>query len=231
MLGLTTALSASPAAAVFTCTGLISNTTINDTVVVPNGVDCIIQETTVTGNVIVQPGGALRLAGSTVNGSVTATQPRWIRIDACGSGGTLMCTNPARSTYIAGNLTVDGVTSMPIPSVGQPNSICDGTYVGGVTTIKNSLSTAFWVIGPPDCAGAGNTFNNGLILENNASPIRVRGNTINNSLRAMGNTGGGEISNNTIRGALVVRNNCPSYVVFGNTASTTSVTPCATAVT
>ncbi len=234
MFGVATALSAPPASAVFLCTGLVVNQTINDGVVVPSNATCILQESTVTGNVTVQPGGALRLAGSTVNGSVSATQPRAIRIDACGSGGELTCASPTRSTFIGGNLTIDGVTSMWNPQIGQPDSICDGTYVGGVTTIRNSGPGSFWVIGPGNggCnpAGPANTFNNGLILENNASTFRVQGNNVNGTLRAQGNTGSSSfITNNRISGALVVRNNCPPWVVTGNTAGVTSISqPCAT---
>jgi hypothetical protein len=220
-------LGAGPASAVVTCTGLIANTTVPDTVIVPNGVDCTISNSTISGSVIVQSGGALFLQGSTVNGYVNATNPRWIRIDALGpctvAGDPTSC---QRRTIIAGSLTVSGTTGTPPGFLA--NYICNGTYVGGNATISNSTASAPWAIGSTNvCSFGGNTFNGSLTIDKNAARVDVANNTVKGNLKASNNTGGGDVSNNTIGGSLSFINNCPPYTYSGNTATgTTSTSPC-----
>src|SRR3954463_1609007 len=116
------AFTAASANATFTCSGTVSDMTINDNVIVPSGANCRLVRDTVNGNVTVQEGGGLIVLNTHITGNLQSIGARWIRID--------------NGSRIDGATQIIGTTGTP-PSL-TVNLICSSTLNGGLQLSQNS---------------------------------------------------------------------------------------------
>lgn len=172
-----------PAAwAAVNCPPDIVNTTVNNSVTVPPGGNCLIFNSTVTGNVIVGAGASITLVGATVKGSFISNGAHDIRMGDCGEFG---CAIP-RKTVVNGNVYITGTTG--VPSFPTKNVICDATFSGGSVVLKNNASP-FLIGSDPQCGfGKGATISGSLLLYNNSATVTLKDDTISGALQCTGNS-------------------------------------------
>jgi len=162
------AFTAASANATFTCSGTVSDMTINDNVIVPAGANFRLVRDDVNGNIQVQSGGALILLNTDVHGNVQATGARWIRID----NGT----------------RIDGIVQI-IRTTGTPpnqtwNTICN-SFIGG--SLQVTSNSAPFAIGDAVACSAGNTIVGTVQISSNTAKVRISNNTIGGNLQCSGN--------------------------------------------
>lgn len=166
----------------------LSNTTINDDVVIPPfPAQCTMINVTVNGNVVIQPTGRFTAVNSTINGNITGTN-----INAL----TLINTTVTRSVSVIGT-----------GSAGAFIGICNSTIRGNLLIQNANSPEGFISIGPACDPAGGNTIGGTVFLTNNRTfadaPIpglRVANNHIGGSLVCTGNTPPASSSNNTVAG-------------------------------
>lgn len=179
--GVAGTVGATAAWATVTCPPDISDTTVNDTVVVPPGATCVIFNSTVTGNVVVGAGASVTLVGATVNGNFVSNGAHDIRMGNCKEFGC----DVSRPTAIRGNVSIQGTTG--VPSFPTKNVICDTTSAGGNVVLQDNKAP-FTIGNDSQCSfGAGDRVAGSLILLNNTAPITVTGNQIGGYLQCSGN--------------------------------------------
>ena len=166
-----TFVSAAPAQT--TCNTTISDTTINGSVLVPNGANCRLIRVTVTGSVQVQPGGAIVILGGHVFGSVQSTGARWFRLD--------------RRARVDGSVQVMG-TTRTVPTF-TANLICQSTIGGTIQVTSNRAPFLIGDFGNEEngCL-AGNAVGQDIQISGNNAQVRVSNNAIGGSLQCSGNT-------------------------------------------
>lgn len=180
--GVAGTVGATAAWATVTCPPEISDTTVNDTVVVPPGATCVILNSTVTGNVVVGAGASITLVGATVNGNFVSDGAHDIRMGNCLEFGC----NASRPTVILGNVSIQRTTG--VPSFPTKNVICDATFAGGNVVLRDN-SAPFAIGSDPDCNfGGGNQIVGSLVLTNNSAPITLTGNQIGGYLHCVGSS-------------------------------------------
>jgi len=175
------AFAAGAAHATFTCSGTVSDMTINDNVIVPNGSNCRLVRVTVNGNVNVQQGGALIVLNTHITGNLQSIGARWIRID--------------NGSRIDGTTQIIGTTGTP-PNF-TVNVICGSTLNGGLQLSQNSAP--FTIGNASDCS-AGNTFGGNVQITNNTAKVRIARNTIRGNLQCAGNRPQATGNNNQVTG-------------------------------
>jgi hypothetical protein len=179
--GVVGTVGATAAWATVTCPPDISDTTVNDTVVVPPGATCVIFNSTVTGNVVVGAGASITLVGATVNGNFVSNGAHDIRMGNCKEFGCAV----SRRTEIKGNISIQGTTG--VPSFPTKNVICDTTFAGGNVVLQDNKAP-FTIGTDSECNfGAGARITGSLLLLNNTAPITLKGNQIGGYLQCAGN--------------------------------------------
>jgi hypothetical protein len=202
MVGAVLALGARDARAadVICATGVVLTGTINGNVIVPAGVDCVI-DATVVGNVDALPGAlSLTLFGAVVLGN----------IDAEDVVGRVL----VRNVIASGNVEISG------PGGPESQAVVCGLRSGGNLNIqKISLVTA---IGPTELGGCligGNNIGGDVTVRRNTGSLVIAFSTVTGSLSVLENTGNTSVGGNSIGGTLKCEDNMPSFALGGNVAT------------
>jgi hypothetical protein len=156
------------------CVGVFTGTA--DNVIVPSGVECILQGAQVRGNVLAKPESMLFIEQSTVHGNVEVK-----RLAHTGSfqsliGGNYRCDDcffeDVVETRVGGNVAITGAD--------DGDFIIEST-IGGNVQIENSLAGAFAFI------IAGNTIGGDVKFEKNRGPVAIEANRISGELQIFDN--------------------------------------------
>jgi hypothetical protein len=165
-----------------TCTGPLSNGTINGNLVVPNGATCRLLNETVAGNVSVGNGAALDVNGATIAGNIRATHCNFVRLN-----------NVAGAVSVAGNVTIEFCTGTVQSGYNIAFSQLLPTAISGNFSCSNNSA--------PCVATFGSVAGNVRVNDNTGGTSVVGGNTIGGNLSCRGNTGVSDNGfNNTVAG-------------------------------
>ena len=212
-------ISAGPALADTSCTGVLTGKIVGN-VVVPTNAHCDIRGATITGDVTMQPGSDTELmirsgsiAGDLIglnptHGFQTGPSQLCMGVTNCADG---FGTATAGTTTVKGSITLDGFS--------YDEFIC-GANVSGALTITRSAS--FWVGDPTGDEDSyvcpGNTIQRGLTASNNGATFAnptIEENRIGGSVTVTNNEGGTHgnrlvIDGNNIANSLSCSGNFPA---------------------
>ncbi len=183
-----------------TCTGTISNTTINGNLVVPANTNCTLgSDVTVGGNVTVDSGASLAITPTAspvkIGGNILA---------ATSPGCFFVAIGSLAPVTIGGNVEIEDCTD----DSGY-NAFGTGTVkIGGNFTCNHSAG---------GCAAIGGSVGGNLMVDDNPGGADVFGNNVGGNVEADGNHSFTTVRNNTIGGNLTCTGNTPAAVASGNT--------------
>ncbi len=227
-------------AADLTYSGDLGGATVEGTLTVPDGVDCIIGGGTVTGDIVVEPGGWLDATSVEVGGDVIATDSYGVSLDGTSVAGDVSVYSvDTRGGFLYVNdLRVGG----SIAAGGVDVEITDSTVAGGVTTQEASyvdlirtsvqgevsldgsaygVSVAGAIVtGSVTVSGGGRDILIGADADGAADTFA---NSIGGGLNLTDNVGNLRVAATTVYGALTLANNSPA-AALGSGVTAGSVT-------
>jgi hypothetical protein len=227
-------------AADLTCSGDLGGATVDGTLTVPDGVDCIIGGGTVTGDIIVEPGGWLDATSVEVGGDVVATDAYGVSLDGTSVAGDVS----AYSADLRGGFLYvnDLMVGGSIAAGGVDVEITDTTVTGSVTTqeatyvdlVRTSVQGDVSIDGSAFGVSVSGAIVTGSVSVSGSSRDILIGadadgaadtfaNTIGGGLSLTDNTGNLRVAATTVYGELALANNAPA-AALGTGVTAGSVT-------